>query len=228
MDMAPEGIPLAQGGNDRDGLEMDVLHLSLGPVLPFWPAGMVLRCTLQGDVVVDAEATVVDGGHREVAVHGGQSGPVPAAAVRCDNVVALLTLAGAEDAASRARRARDALLSGDRDDARDTVEQLHRTVQRSRLLRWSLRGVLPLTPSDLEHHGLPDRCIGDAHDRLLSLVEWIRNKVSVMDEAPIEAGAVPWEMVPQWVTGVELASVRLAVASLDLDPFPATQEVGRD
>src|SRR5699024_11402590 len=46
MDMAPEGISLAQGGQDRDGLEMDVLHLPLGPVLPFWPAGLVLtaRC----------------------------------------------------------------------------------------------------------------------------------------------------------------------------------------
>src|SRR5699024_5964325 len=62
MDMAPGGIPLAQGGEDRDGLEMDVLHLALGPVLPFWPAGLVLRCSLQGDVVVDAEAAVIDGG----------------------------------------------------------------------------------------------------------------------------------------------------------------------
>src|SRR5699024_755889 len=62
MDMAPGGIPLAQGGDDRHGLEMDVLHLALGPVLPFWPAGLVLRCSLQGDVVVGAEAAVIDGG----------------------------------------------------------------------------------------------------------------------------------------------------------------------
>ncbi|WP_341855484.1 hypothetical protein [Brachybacterium sp. GPGPB12] len=58
MDMAPAGIPLAQAGEDRDGLEMDVLQLPLGPVLPFWPAGLVLRCSLQGDVVVDAEASL--------------------------------------------------------------------------------------------------------------------------------------------------------------------------
>ena len=60
MDMSPSGIPLAEGGDDRDGLEMDVLHLPLGPVLPHWPAGVVLRCTLQGDVVVAAEASEVD------------------------------------------------------------------------------------------------------------------------------------------------------------------------
>lgn len=226
MDMAPEGIPLAQGGEDRDGLEMDVLHLPLGPVLPFWPAGLVLRCSLQGDVVVGAEASVVDGGHRGAGAHGGQSGPVPAAAVRGDNAMALLALAGAEDAAARARRVRDALLRGDRDDARDAVERLHRAVRRSWLLRWSLRGVLPLTRSDLEHHGLPDRCFGDAHDRLLSLVERIRDEVGAMDPAPVEAGVVPWEMLPHLVTGAEVATVRLAVASLDLDPFPAVQEVG--
>ncbi len=59
MEMAPSGIPLAEGGEDRDGLEMDVLHLPLGPVLPHWPAGLVLRCALQGDVVVEATAEVL-------------------------------------------------------------------------------------------------------------------------------------------------------------------------
>ncbi len=42
--------------------------------------------------------------------------------------------------------------------------------------------------------------------------------------APIETGVVPWEIVPHLVPGVEVASVRLAVASLDLVPFPAVQE----
>lgn len=226
MDMDPDGIPLAQGGQDRDGLEMDVLHLPLGPVLPFWPAGLVLRCSLQGDVVVGAEASVVDGRHRGAGAHGGPSGPVPAAAVRCDNAVALLALAGAEDAAARARRARDALLRGDRDETQAIVERLHRTVRKARLLRWSLRGVLPLTPSDLEHHGLPERCLGDAHDRLLSLMQRIRDEVNGVDTAPIETGVVAWEMLPHLVTGMEVAAVRLAVASLDLDPFPASQGVG--
>ncbi|MEF3120393.1 hypothetical protein [Kocuria flava] len=231
MDMAPEGIPLAEGGEDRDGLEMDVLHLPLGPVLPFWPAGLVLRCSLQGDVVVDADASVVDGGSDDeddgAGAGGPSSGPAPAAVVRCDRVVALLALAGADDAAAGARRARDALLHGDRGAARDAAERLHRTIRRSRLLRWSLRGVLPLAPSDLEQHGLPRRCLGDAHDRLLVRVERIRTEAGGAEPVPVEDAAVPWAVLPELVTGLELASVRLAVASLDLEPHPAVQEVGR-
>src|SRR5699024_7110981 len=87
MDMAPEGISLAQGGQDRDGLEMDVLHLPLGPVLPFWPAGLVLDCSLQGDVVVDAAASVVDGSDHGTRAHDSQPGLM--LAVRCDDVMAL-------------------------------------------------------------------------------------------------------------------------------------------
>ncbi|WP_019310384.1 hypothetical protein [Kocuria rhizophila] len=222
MDMAPGGIALAGGGEDRDGLEMDVLHLPLGPVLPFWPAGLVLRCSLQGDVVVDAEASVVDG----AGAGGPGPGPAPAAVVWCDQVVALLALAGAEDAASGARRARDALLHGDQGAARAAAERLHRTIRRSRLLRWSLRGVLPLDPSDLEQHGLPRRCLGDAHDRLLARVERIRAEAGGAEPAPVEDAAVPWAVLPELVTGLELGSVRLAVASLDLDPHPAVQAVG--
>lgn len=222
MDMAPGGIALAGGGEDRDGLEMDVLHLPLGPVLPFWPAGLVLRCSLQGDVVVDAEASVVDG----AGAGGPGPGPAPAAVVWCDQVMALLALAGVEDAAACARRARDALLCGDEDAARDAVERLDRTVRRSWLLRSSLRGVLLLDRAGLERHGLPGHCRGDAHDRLLSRVERIRAEAGGTEPTPAEDGGVPWAVVPDLVTGLELASVRLAVASLDLDPHPAVQAVG--
>ncbi len=230
MDMAPEGIPLAEGGEDRDGLEMDVLHLPLGPVLPFWPAGLVLRCSLQGDVVVNAEASMVDGRNDDeddgAGAAGPSAGPAPAAVVRCDQVMALLALAGAEDAASGARRARDALLCGDEDAARDAVERLDRTVRRSWLLRSSLRGVLLLDRAGLERHGLPGHCRGDAHDRLLSRVERIRAEAGGTEPTPAEDGGVPWAVVPDLVTGLELGSVRLAVASLDLDPHPAVQAVG--
>ncbi|MFC3480643.1 hypothetical protein [Kocuria carniphila] len=230
MDMAPEGIPLAEGGEDRDGLEMDVLHLPLGPVLPFWPAGLVLRCSLQGDVVVNAEASMVDGRNDDeddgAGAAGPSAGPAPAAVVRCDQVMALLALAGVEDAAACARRARDALLCGDEDAARDAVERLDRTVRRSWLLRSSLRGVLLLDRAGLERHGLPGHCRGDAHDRLLSRVERIRAEAGGTEPTPAEDGGVPWAVVPDLVTGLELGSVRLAVASLDLDPHPAVQAVG--
>ena len=50
--MSPGGVPLAEGAEDRDGLEMDVLHVRLGPILPRWPGGFVLCCELHGDVIV--------------------------------------------------------------------------------------------------------------------------------------------------------------------------------
>jgi hypothetical protein len=43
------GLPMAHEGDDRDGLRLDRLHVPLGPVLPDWPAGLVVRLTLQGD-----------------------------------------------------------------------------------------------------------------------------------------------------------------------------------
>ncbi|WP_157235701.1 hypothetical protein [Brachybacterium sp. P6-10-X1] len=226
MDMAPEGIALAQGGEDRDGLEMDVLHLPLGPALPFWPAGLVLRCSLQGDVVVEAAASVIDGQDHETGAHGSQpgGGATTAPEMRCDSVMALLALVGARGAAASARQARDALLRGDRPAARDALERVHRTVRRSWLLRWSLRGVLSLGQSDLARHGLPEGYQGDAYDRLLSTVERIRVEIGGGSTVAVEA-VVPLEIVPHLVTGSELATVRLAVASLGLEPFATGQEV---
>src|SRR5699024_10599404 len=90
MDMAPAGIPLAEGGEDRDGLEMDVLHLPLGPVLPFWPAGLVLHCSLQGDVVVDATASVIDATEHRAGAPGRPTDHASATVTQCDQVMALL------------------------------------------------------------------------------------------------------------------------------------------
>ncbi len=55
MEMAPGGIALAEGDEDRDGLEMDVLVHPLGPLLDRWPGGLELRTRLHGDVVAQVE-----------------------------------------------------------------------------------------------------------------------------------------------------------------------------
>src|SRR5262249_60647037 len=55
----PGGLPTASPGEDRDGLKLDQLHVPLGPFLPDWPAGLVVRVTLQGDVIQYATAEVV-------------------------------------------------------------------------------------------------------------------------------------------------------------------------
>jgi hypothetical protein len=55
----PSGLPTASPGEDRDGLKLDQLHVPLGPFLPDWPTGLVVRVTLQGDVIQHATAEVL-------------------------------------------------------------------------------------------------------------------------------------------------------------------------
>ena len=203
MEMSPGGIPLAGGSEDRDGLEMDVLNVPLGPVLPHWPAGLVLRCALQGDVITEAQAELLDYGTRE---------RVPlsdAVARRMDNIAALLALAGWGDAAAEARGIRDALLDGGHDtEVSARTARLVRRVGRSRVLRWSLRGVRPLSGEDLREHGLPTALAGDTYDRLLRMLE----------EAETDVGGerASTDQLGQLVTGLDLATARLVLASLDL------------
>ncbi|GAA4573927.1 hypothetical protein GCM10023176_39910 [Micromonospora coerulea] len=227
MDMAPAGIPLAQGGEDRDGLEMDVLHLRMGPVLPHWPAGLVLRSSLQGDLIVDAEVTLVDA--RLPCDQGDVSYPDVhhRAARRCDNAAGLLALAGWDDAASRARRLRDRLLT-DRDarKAAEGLARLHRRIKRAWLLRWSLRGVGLLAEADLARLGLPGHLRGDIYDRLICMIERAAADIAGPDGGS-SGGSDPVSIVKvcDLVRGLDIATARLVVASLDLDPLPAASEV---
>jgi hypothetical protein len=207
MEMAPGGIPLAEGGEDRDGLEMDVLNVRLGPVLPYWPAGLVLRCSLQGDVVTSAQAELLDGGgHREEDEE--------ASVRRVDAIVSLLALAGWGDAAAEARAVRDAVLDhGGNEEACARLGRLARRVRRSWLLRWSLRGLRPVTEQDVAQLGLPAEATGDAYDRLIGM----------LDRAVAgDAGSVlSTDHVAHLVTGLDLATARLVIASLDIQGLGA-------
>lgn len=51
MGGTPYGRPMAMTGEDRDGLTLDRLHLTVGPFLPGWPAGLSLGVVLQGELV---------------------------------------------------------------------------------------------------------------------------------------------------------------------------------
>ncbi len=202
MDMSPGGIPLARGGEDRDGLEMDVLNVRLGPVLPYWPAGLVLRCSLQGDVITAADAELVDPARNLDA-------PPDSRVRSLDNAVSLLALAGWDDAAAQARRVRDTVLErGWSDVATAGLHRLRRKVRRSWLLRWSLRDVAELSGQEVRYWGLPSDAVGDAYDRLLRM----------LDRAASDAGqerSYPIESLAQAVTGRDLATARLALASFD-------------
>lgn len=205
MEMAPGGIALAQGGEDRDGLEMDVLNVRLGPVLPYWPAGLVLRCALQGDVVTEAQAELLD-----AEMPQRHTGSANGAARTLDNVVSLLALAGWDDAAAEARRVRDAMLEGGDRATTVRLDRLRHTVTRSRVLRWSLRGVRPLGHEDLERHDLPSHLAGDTYTRLLGMLDRAGD-----DNDPVTA-VFPVDELPRLVAGLDVAAARLVVASLDL------------
>ena len=255
MDMSPDGIALAGGSDDdRDGLEMDVLYVPLGPVLPAWPASLVLRCVLAGDVVTHAETEVLDAAAPAPAPDAQL--PVVGAAVALDRVVRVLDLAGPQHLAVAVRRARDLTLSAaldvpggppslsepagssDLGDLDREVERLERSVARSRLLRWSLRGLGALDDDALAAHGLPRDHRGDVHDRLLAALAAARAilRGEPPDRGPVGTGTGPDQCdlgpgdavaaaraaLPGLVTGYELAAVRLVVASLTLEEPPGS------
>ncbi|WP_396445840.1 hypothetical protein [Actinomadura sp.] len=123
---------MAGRGDDRDGLRLDVLHVPLGPVLPYWPAGLRVDLTLQGDVVQAAEVSVVDRADGTFWTDGRR---VPA---RLDSLSRFLRIAGWEAAGERAAVLRDEVLAG---AAGARPGAFVRRVRRSPALRWMTRGV---------------------------------------------------------------------------------------
>ncbi len=146
MDMdLPGGLVMADRMQDRDGLRLEGLHLSLGPLLPSWPAGLRLDVGLSGDVITSAEVARLDGAPEAAA---------PTRVLALDALALLLQAAGWSDGARRARRARAEGGAGPHTD------DLLRRLRRARLLRWSLRG-LP-GPEGLDLVALLDRLVDAA------------------------------------------------------------------
>jgi len=199
--MMPDGIALAEGAEDRDGLEMDELHLPLGPVLAHWPAGVVLRVTLHGDVVSDAEVEQLPA--EPGATLTGDDRATRAARL-LDAAGSVLTLAGLPAVSARARRLRDRCLDGDLVDGLE-VAALGERVGRQRVLRWSMSG-LTVTGS----HGGSERL----HDRLTELFERARAELDGEAMSRVGPGA---QALPELVRGQELAAVRLWLAAMMAD-----------
>lgn len=199
----PGGVPMAHRAEDRDGLMLDQLHVPLGPVLPDWPAGLIVRTTLQGDVVQQATVEVL--GNGETPAHRSL------AARRLDSCARLLSVAGWSDAAAMARRLRDQAFDGAHAAAR--AERWARRVRRSRTLRWLLTGVgttpdEPTTPPALQ---------GDA---LARLGRWLDAAGTPQDATGLDdVRETEWTVaaLPALLEGTELATARLVVASLDPD-----------
>jgi len=193
----PDGIPLAEGAEDRDGLEMDELHLPLGPVLAHWPAGVVLRVTLHGDVVVGAAV-------EQLAASGTGLRPDDAivrAARLLDAAGSVLALAGLPAESARARRLRDRCLDGELDGGRE-VARLGDRVGRQRVLRWVLGGLTV----EGSHGGSEE-----LHDRLTRLFERARAELDGEATPHVMHGA---QALPTLVRGMELDAVRLWLAAM--------------
>lgn len=191
---------MADRADDRDGLRLDQLHLPLGPALLDWPAGLVLRLAMQGDVIQRARV------ERTCAVPG--SGPpfwdepwLRAAAgervfrgeaarrlcaAHLDSAGRLLAVAGWRAAARWARAARDAALAGrPAEDVVARVGPLVRRVGRSRTLRLLVAGLGELSTRDAIAAGVTGpalRAGGDVWDRLTRWLAEAARSAALCDE----------------------------------------------
>ncbi|CAO0832385.1 hypothetical protein SMICM17S_03264 [Streptomyces microflavus] len=185
------GLPMADRADDRDGLRLDRLHVPLGPALLDWPAGLVLRLALQGDVVQQAEVDQIsvrassrhpfwnDPWLRVIAGERVERGLAARrlCAAHLDSVGRFLAVSGWDDEAKRARSARRRVLAG------ASVEELGvllrpwaRQLRRSRTLRWLTRGLGELSSERAAAAGVTGPALvagGDAYCRLLS--GWTRS-----------------------------------------------------
>ncbi|MET3706438.1 hypothetical protein ABIB17_001054 [Arthrobacter sp. UYEF6] len=228
MDMPmPGGIPLAGEGTDRDGLNLDVLKVPLGPYLSLWPAGLVLHCELQGDVVFGSAIDFPFGAPET----GPAPGPDERASVihHLDLASRLLRLAGAAASATRTRLIRDSALDGAAlDQCRTELQSELARIRKNWLLRRTLRGVGHIPGGS----GLPGLEGTDVWDRLVGMFETAAagtaaatgTKAAAHTTGPRGAGD-PAQKLPDLVRGQELSVVRLIVASFDLAPAARTAGV---
>ncbi|SDI90533.1 hypothetical protein SAMN04488693_13215 [Arthrobacter subterraneus] len=216
--MMPGGIGLAEGGPDRDGLNLDVLNVPLGPVLPHWPSGLVIRCALQGDVVTEAAVEILPAGGSppEAAVTGGGDDAARRDGIlrRCDGIGRLLAVAGWSRAATMAFGVRDRLLDGASvQEAAGQLSRLRRRVRRSRVLRWSLKepdGVL-----EALYRSLDEAC------RAAEAEEQGGHAVGGTLHGQVQVHA--HDLVGRLV-GLDVAAARLVVAASVLNAAPVLVE----
>ena len=200
----PAGLGMADRAPDRDGLKLDVLTVPWGPVLPWWPEGLVVTTVLQGDVVQDVtvERLGDDAARRAAwgAVLAHLDAATAGAVVRLDAMVRLLGVAGWEGARLRCQRLRDALLLG------QSVPQLPRFVRqvsRSRALARMTAGIATTGDQDLTRR----------------YRRWLAEAAAaVRDGVPPPPADEPHavHLLPQLLIGTEVAGMRLVVAGLDL------------
>jgi len=215
------GLPMAQISPDRDGLELDRLAVRLGPWLPGWPTGLMVRGSLQGDVLTDVNVEWADSGHQGHTV----AAPLPGQAAALDHLARFLLVAGWSTAARQGRAARDGLLSPSQQTvvrARRAAETLARRVARSHLLSWSVRGIASLPPQETQTQP------AGTEDVMARIRHWCTLATGRGDPASLPT--ISLVRLSQALEGLELASARLAVASVGVEqvtaPRPGTAAHG--
>ena len=225
----PAGLAMAERTEDRDGLKLDQLHLTLGPLLSEWPTGLALRVAVQGDVIQQARAETVggtgDGSFWEEPSERARLGePVTGGEVarrtaghRLDSLGRLLEVAGWPAAAGSARWLRDDLLGGlPAALAAPRLGRLVRHVGRSRVLSQMAAGLGQGSDGDVRARYR--RWLDDAVRAVASLdcpesPGVVRTSLA---RPGVRPGAV-LETIEQLVVGTELGVARLVVASIDPD-----------
>jgi len=172
----PYGRPMAELGPDRDGLQLDVLPLRVGPFFPHFPPGFSLDLKLAGDVLVEAAPAPNPYANAAVPLRPGLepfvralSEAVPIAELEMARAREHLRWLGDALMAHelralglRARRLAAAARPGDG----DAVRRLGRTLALTQVLNWSTRGVGRLAGETLAGLGLGPvtRAAGIAED----------------------------------------------------------------
>ncbi|MFF5757432.1 hypothetical protein [Streptomyces longwoodensis] len=202
-----KGLPMADRADDRDGLRLDRLHVPLGPALADWPAGLVLRLALQGDVVqeaaVERPATPLSPQPpfwsepflRAAAGERIRQGDAARrlCAAHLDSLGRFFAVAGWGDMAARARYVRDRALEGAAAaDLSAAIRPLSRRAERSRTLRWLTVGLGVLPAEHAWHHGVTGPALvadGDAHSRMLVWLDAVGRSAAAADSSePLEVG----------------------------------------
>ena len=225
----PAGLAMAERTEDRDGLKLDQLHLTLGPLLSEWPTGLVLRVDVQGDVIQQARAETVGGTGGgsfwdEPSKRAWRGEPVTSGEVarrtaghRLDSLGRLLEVAGWPAAAGSARWLRDDLLGGlPAALAAPRLGRLVRHVGRSRVLSQMTAGLGQGSDGDVRARYR--RWLDDAVRAVASLDS--PESPGVVQTSFARPGVRPGavlETIEQLVVGTELGVARLVVASIDPD-----------
>jgi hypothetical protein len=162
------------------------------------------------------------------------------AAAHLDSLGRLLAVAGWGDAALAARRLRDDLLAGlNRPAAIARFQRLARRLRRSRTMRWLTDRVGTLDPALAADRGVGGPARRAGGDVTARWRYWLQETAAALDatgdeglldpngalegpRGPLTSGVQPskalLEVLPDLVTGTELATARLVVASVDPDP----------